>query len=142
MVDIGAKPTTARCARAEALIVLGSAAATALREATLAKGDALTVARIAGINAAKATGSLIPLCHPLPLDAVAIDFAWRDDATLAIEARVATRAATGVEMEALTAVTLAALTIYDMCKSIEPGASIGPVRLLEKSGGRSGEWSA
>ena len=111
-----------------------------IRRRDLAKGDVLEVARLAGIMAAKRTPDLIPLCHPLPLDAVTIDFSFPDATTLAIEAEVRCTARTGVEMEALTAVCVAALTVYDMCKSIDRGMQIGPIRLEEKSGGKSGHF--
>lgn len=141
MVDVGEKPATRRTARAEARVRLGAAAA-ALRAATLPKGDAFVVAQIAGIMAAKRTGELIPLCHPLPLDAIDVAFDWLDDATLRIETRATTTAPTGVEMEALVAASVAALTIYDMCKALDKGIVIESVRLLEKSGGKSGHWRA
>jgi len=111
-----------------------------IRDKTAAKGDVLEVARLAGIMATKRTADLIPLCHPLPLDAVTIDFAFIDRETLHIEATVQVEAKTGVEMEALTAVSVAALTVYDMCKSVDRGMSIECIRLEEKSGGRSGHW--
>jgi cyclic pyranopterin phosphate synthase len=98
------------------------------------------VARLAGIMAAKRTAELIPLCHPLPLESVAIDFTFVDDRTLAIEAAACVESKTGVEMEALTAVSVAALTVYDMTKSVDRGITIGPIQLEEKSGGRSGHW--
>ncbi len=106
----------------------------------VSKGDVFEVARLAGIMAAKKTAELIPLCHSLGLDSVALDFRAVDDRTLAIESSVSVQARTGVEMEALTAVTVAALTIYDMCKSIDRGMSLGPFVLLEKSGGNSGHY--
>jgi cyclic pyranopterin phosphate synthase len=118
-------------------------AATTLRtilDRGLSKGDVIEVARLAGIMAAKKTPELIPLCHSLGLDSVSVDFRTVDETTLAIEATVRVQARTGVEMEALTAVTVAALTVYDMCKSIDRGMTIGPFSLLEKSGGRSGHF--
>src|SRR5437588_10587842 len=118
MVDTSAKPETLRVARASGLVRLQLATATLIRDRALAKGDVLEVARLAGIMAAKRTGELIPLCHPLPLDAVSIDFSFPDDRTVLIGSEVRVTAKTGVEMEALTAVSIAALTIYDMCKSI------------------------
>jgi cyclic pyranopterin monophosphate synthase len=142
MVDVGAKATTARVARAEALVKLTAAAADALRAATLPKGDAFVAAQLAGIMAAKRTGELIPLAHPLPLGAVDVTFAWSDDTTLRIETRASTNAQTGVEMEALVAASVAALTIYDMCKALDKGIVVERVRLLAKSGGKSGDWSA
>ncbi len=142
MVDVGAKPATARIARAEALVKLTRAAADALRAATLPKGDAFVAAQVAGILAAKRTGELIPLAHPLPLDAVDVAFAWNDETTLRIETRATIVGRTGVEMEALVAASVAALTIYDMCKALDKGIVIERVRLLAKSGGKSGDWSA
>ncbi len=142
MVDVGAKATTARTARAEALVTLTPAAAEALRAATLPKGDAFVAAQVAGILAAKRTGELIPLAHPLPLDAVDVAFGWNDATTLRIETRATITGRTGVEMEALVAASVAALTIYDMCKALDKGIVIERVRLLQKTGGKSGDWSA
>ncbi len=143
MVDVGGKPATLRQARAEARLSLGEAAWQALRENRAAKGDVLAVARVAGIQAAKRTGELIPLCHPLGLDAVAVDFTLDDAArVLGIHARARCTGRTGVEMEALTAASVAALTVYDMLKAVEKGIVIGPIRLLEKTGGASGDWRA
>ena len=141
MVDVGDKPVTSRMARASGPRGRCSRRRwPASSSADLAKGDVLEVARLAGIMAAKRTGELIPLCHPLPLDAVTIEFSFPDDRTVAIEAEVRVTAKTGVEMEALTAVSVAALTIYDMCKAIDRGMSIDRIRLEEKSGGRSGHF--
>jgi len=140
MVDVGAKAVTRRTARACAFVRLPPRAADALRRSTLPKGDALVAAQIAGIFAAKRTGELIPLCHPLPLDAVEVRFAWDEETVLRIEASASTSAKTGVEMEALVAAGVAALTIYDMCKSVDKGIVIEQVRLLEKTGGKSGDW--
>jgi cyclic pyranopterin phosphate synthase len=142
MVDVGAKPATAREARAEALVRLSLDAAGALRAATLPKGDAFVTAQIAGIMAAKRTGELIPLCHPLALSAVDVAFAWDDATTLRVTSRASTVGQTGVEMEAMVAASVAALTIYDMCKALDKGIVIERVRLLEKSGGKSGTWRA
>lgn len=142
MVDVGAKAPTLRRARAAARVRLPAAAATALRDATLPKGDAYVAAQIAGIQAAKRTGELIPLCHPLPLDAVAVTFAWESEEVVRVEATATTSAKTGVEMEAMVAASVAALTLYDMCKSVDKGIVIENVRLLEKSGGKSGDWRA
>ena len=142
MVDVGAKPVTRRTARACALVRLPPLAATALREATLPKGDAFVAAQIAGIFAAKRTGGLIPLCHPLPLDAIDVSFSWDGESVLRIETQATTSGKTGVEMEAMVAASIAAVTIYDMCKSIEKGIVIEQVRLLEKTGGKSGDWRA
>jgi cyclic pyranopterin phosphate synthase len=141
MVDVGAKAVTARTARAQARVRLPATAAAALRTATLPKGDALVTAQLAGILAAKRTGDLIPLCHPLPLDAVDVTFAWEGD-VLCIESRATTTAKTGVEMEAMVAASVAALTIYDMCKAVDKGIVVEDVRLLEKTGGKSGTWRA
>ena len=142
MVDVAEKPVTERFARAEAFVRLSPAAAEALRTATLAKGDAFTAAQIAGILAAKQTAALIPLAHPLPLSSVEVTFAWAEPPLLRIEATARTAARTGVEMEAMIAASVAALTIYDMTKSLEKGIVIECVRLLEKHGGKSGAWHA
>ncbi len=142
MVDVGAKAVTRRTARACALVRLPPNAADALRAATLPKGDALAAAQIAGILAAKRTGELIPLCHPLAIDAVDVRFSWDDPSVLRVEAQATTSGKTGVEMEALVAASVAALTIYDMCKSVDKGIVIEAVRLLEKTGGKSGDWHA
>ena len=140
MVDVGAKPATARTARAEARVRLSPAAAEALRAATLPKGDAFAAAQLAGIMAAKRTGDLIPLAHPIPLGAVDVDFAWDGPTTLRIATRATTVGQTGVEMEAMVAASVAALTIYDMCKAVDKGIVVEGVRLLEKTGGKSGDW--
>jgi cyclic pyranopterin phosphate synthase len=142
MVDVGAKAPSRRTARACALVRLPPRAAEALRQATLPKGDAFVAAQIAGIFAAKRTGDLIPLCHPIPLDAVDVRFTWDDETVLRIEALATTSAKTGVEMEALVAASVAALTVYDMCKSVDKGIVVEQVRLLEKTGGKSGDWRA
>jgi len=142
MVDVGAKAVTRRSAHARALVRLGIAAAEALRAATLAKGDAFTTAQIAGVFAAKQTAALIPLAHPLPLSSVDVAFAWPEPGLLQIDAVAHTTAQTGVEMEAMVAASIAALTIYDMTKSLEKGIAIESVRLLEKRGGKSGTWRA
>ena len=141
MVDVSAKAATRREGVAEGFITIAEAALTAIRSQAVAKGDVLAVARIAGIMAAKRTADLIPLCHPLPLDAVALDLSIEADGIRAT-ATVATTHGTGVEMEALTAVSVALLTIYDMAKSMDRGMTISGVRLMRKSGGRSGEWLA
>ena len=139
MVDVTDKIQTQRVARAEAMVEMEPATVKLLRDNKLPKGNALEVARIAGIQAAKQTSSLIPLCHPLPLTHVDVSIEIiRTGAR--IESTATTKAETGVEMEALMAATLAALTLYDMCKAVEKGISIGPIRLLEKSGGKSGHW--
>jgi len=141
MVDVGKKPITERMARAAGEVRMLESTLDRIRRRDFSKGDVLEVARLAGIMAAKRTPDLIPLCHPLPLDAVTIDFTFPDATELAIEAQVRCTARTGVEMEALTAVCVAALTVYDMCKSVDRGMEIGAVRLEEKSGGRSGHFS-
>jgi len=138
MVDVGAKPATAREAVARGRIFVSRAALAAVRAGRVAKGDPLQVARVAGILAAKRTADLIPLCHPLALTHVGVDLTPRRDG-YEIEARVATLAQTGVEMEALTAVAVAALTIYDMLKAIDRAMRIGDIRVVEKRGGRRGE---
>lgn len=143
MVDVGAKDVTVREAEAIGEIVMAAATLDALGAGTTPKGDALIVAQIAGIQAAKRTGELIPLCHPLALDA--IDVALHPDAELpGVRARATVRTAgrTGVEMEALTAVAVALLTIYDMLKALDRGMRIEGIRLVRKSGGRSGLWTA
>ncbi len=141
MVDVGEKPASERRAVAQAVVSVSPETARAVSEGDAPKGDVIGVARIAGIQAAKRTSELIPLCHPLALSFVGVEGAVdvdRGQITLTAEAR--TTGPTGVEMEALTAVSVAALTVYDMVKGIERGAEIGSVWLLEKSGGRSGEW--
>jgi cyclic pyranopterin phosphate synthase len=141
MVDVGDKPVTARRAVARAVVRMAPATAATVAAGDAPKGDVLGTARIAGIQAAKRTGELIPLCHPLPLDQVDVRAevdAAAGEVVLTAEARVSAR--TGVEMEALTAAAVAALTVYDMVKALERGVEIATVHLLEKSGGRSGEW--
>ena len=133
MVDVAAKPQMDRRARARAVVRLNEAAHTALREATLKKGDAFVTAQIAGIAAAKQTATLIPLAHPLPLESIDVAFAWEDDNSLRIESSVRTIARTGVEMEAMTAAAVAALTIYDMCKALDREMVIESVQLIEKT---------
>lgn len=141
MVDVTEKTETVRAARAEAVVEMSAPTVKLLRGRALPKGNPLEVARIAGIQAGKKTSELIPLCHPLALTHldVSIDVI---DTGARIEAVARTKGETGVEMEAMTAAAVAALTLYDMCKAVEKGISIGPVRLLEKSGGKSGHWSA
>lgn len=141
MVDVSLKTPTRRTARASGRVRMGEATRRLVAERALPKGDVLTVARVAGILAAKRCGELIPLCHPLPLSDIQVDLAL-DDHGVAIEARATCVGPTGVEMEALTAVTVAALTVYDMCKSADRTLVIEAVRLLEKTGGRSGVWRA
>ena len=139
MVDVGAKDVTRRVARAEVRVAMAPATAAAIRDSQLKKGDALGTARIAGIQAAKQTHLLIPLAHPLPLDRVTVEFAVEDDGVRIATAAAAT-ARTGVELEAMTAAAVAALTIYDMAKAIDRGMEIGALRLLSKTGGKSGDW--
>ena len=139
MVDVGAKPVTAREAVARGSITMSAGALKLIRDGEVAKGDPLQAARLAGILAAKQTSSLIPLCHPLPLSHVGIDLTPLKNG-YAIEARVRTTAQTGVEMEALTAVSVAALTIYDMVKAVDKDMVIGDIRLVEKTGGKSGHY--
>jgi len=139
MVDTGEKGITARRAVASAHVLMTSQTIEALRQHQTPKGDPLEVARLAGIMAAKRTSELIPLCHPLPLTHIDVKAAI-DDRGVALEAEVSTNAQTGVEMEALTAVSVAALTIYDMCKAIEKGMTITDIRLEIKSGGKSGDY--
>ena len=139
MVDVGAKAETRREATAECLVRMAPETLRAIRDSELAKGDALGVARVAGIMAAKRTSELIPLCHPLPITSVAVDFELLEQGVrILATARVTGR--TGVEMEALTAAAVAGLTVIDMVKGIEPGVWLEAVRLLEKSGGKSGVW--
>jgi len=141
MVDVGGKPETARSATATGRIRMLAAALDAVREGSGPKGDVLAAARIAGIMAAKKTGELIPLCHPLSLDAVSVDFAFETDA-LRATATASLTGRTGVEMEAMTATSIALLTIYDMAKALDKSMVIEAVRLLEKTGGKSGAWRA
>ena len=140
MVDVGAKAETNRQARASALVRMKLETLALIRDKQLAKGDVLEVARLAGIMAAKKTAELIPLCHPLPLTSVALDFTYDGDDALRIEATAKVFGRTGVEMEALTAVSVAALTVYDMCKAVDRGMAIERVRLEEKDGGKSGHF--
>jgi cyclic pyranopterin phosphate synthase len=141
MVDVGGKAVTARQATATGRIAMSAGAAAAIRAGAVAKGDVLAVARVAGIMAAKRTSELIPLCHPLPITRVTLDL-LPDDAGVTATATVATDGRTGVEMEALTAVTVALLTVYDMAKALDEAMTIDGIRLLAKSGGRSGDWTA
>jgi len=141
MVDVGDKAVTERVAIAGAVVAMQAGTLALLERGAHEKGDVLAVARIAGIQAAKKCSDLIPLCHPLMLDAVDVSFRIDAPATCVhIESRARVCAKTGVEMEALTAATVAALTIYDMCKAVDRGMEIRDVRLLSKSGGRSGDW--
>lgn len=141
MVDVSGKDESVREAVAEGTIRMAPETLAAIEAGALKKGDVLACARVAGIMAAKKTAELIPLCHAIPLHAVEVELApRRDDAAVHCRARVKTRAPTGVEMEALLAVEIALLTIYDMCKAIDRGMCLSDIRLLEKRGGRSGEW--
>jgi cyclic pyranopterin phosphate synthase len=149
MVDVGDKPVTAREAIAEGIVTLRAATLRAIADEAVPKGEVLNTARVAGIMAAKQCASIIPLCHPLSVESVSVDFDLPelepgDDepVRLRIKAVARIRAKTGVEMEALTAVAVAALTIYDMCKAIDKTMVIGGVRLIKKSGGKGGEWTA
>src|SRR5213593_184211 len=139
MVDTSEKPVTARRAIASARVLMSAATVAAVREHRTPKGDPLEAARLAGIIAAKRTAELIPLCHPLPLTHIDVRAELKDDGVY-LAAEVSTRAQTGVEMEALTAVSVAALTIYDMCKAIEKGMEITDIRLELKTGGKSGDY--
>ncbi len=140
MVDVGKKEVTDRSARAEAIIRMQEATLIRILDRDLAKGDVVEVARLAGIMAAKKTSGLIPLCHPLELTSTQLALKAVDETRLRIEATVAVTARTGVEMEALTAVSIAALTVYDMCKAIDRAMTIESIRLLVKKGGRSGHF--
>jgi cyclic pyranopterin phosphate synthase len=140
MVDTSAKPETLREAKASGLVRMAPATMALIRDRALAKGDVLEVARLAGIMAAKRTGDLIPLCHPLPITSATVDFSFPADDLLRIDATVRVFGRTGVEMEALTAVSVAALTVYDMCKAVDRVMTIERLRLEEKSGGRSGTF--
>jgi cyclic pyranopterin phosphate synthase len=149
MVDVGAKPPTRREAVAEGFVLLQPQTLRAIAQGRLPKGEALGTARIAGILAAKRCGELIPLCHPLPIESVAVDFDvpvlepdGDEPVRLRIKAIARITSRTGVEMEALTAVSVAALTIYDMCKAIDKKMVIGDIRLLKKTGGKSGDFIA
>jgi cyclic pyranopterin phosphate synthase len=141
MVDVSAKADTARQATATGRIIMSREAAAAIRDGNVKKGDVLGAARIAGIMAAKKTSDLVPLCHPLPLTGVTLDLE-ADDTGVTATATVRTTHKTGVEMEALTAVSIALLTVYDMAKTLDRGMTIGDIHLLAKSGGRSGDWTA
>ncbi|MBX9881611.1 MAG: cyclic pyranopterin monophosphate synthase MoaC [Sphingomonas sp.] len=139
MVDVSAKPATTREATAEGRITMSAEAARAIAEGSGKKGDALAVARVAGIMAAKRTSELIPLCHPVPLSHVRVEL-LPDESGVTVRATCACTGPTGVEMEALTATSVALLTLYDMAKAIDRAMVIGPVALLAKSGGQSGNW--
>lgn len=141
MVDVSGKADTVREGVAEGRIAMAADALAAIRDGLSRKGDVIAVARVAGIMAAKRTSELVPLCHPLPLSKVTVDFAFEADG-IRVTALARTTGPTGVEMEALTAVTVALLTLYDMAKALDRAMVIGGVRLLAKSGGRSGDWRA
>jgi cyclic pyranopterin phosphate synthase len=141
MVDVGAKSVTARTAVAEGRIHMAAQTLEVIRKGSHHKGDVLAVARIAGIMAAKKTGDLVPLCHPISLDGVELEFeVLSDPPRVLCRAQVGTHDRTGVEMEALAAVQVALLTVYDMCKSVDRGMTMDGIRLLSKTGGRSGDW--
>ncbi len=140
MVNVGSKAVTDRSATASGLVRMAPTTLSMILDRRLSKGDVFAVARLAGIMAAKRTGDLIPLCHPLGIDGVTLDFEPIGNSTVKVEATVTVCGRTGVEMEALTAVSIAALTIYDMCKSVDRGIEIDSIRLEAKSGGRSGEY--
>jgi len=139
MVDVGEKTPTERLAVAEALVSMAPAVRDRLFAGDLPKGDALAVARVAGIMAAKQTPRLVPLCHPIPIDGVEVEID-RIDTGARVVVKTTTTAKTGIEMEAITAAAIAAVTLYDMVKGIDRGVEIGPIRLLHKSGGKSGTW--
>ncbi|HKS91130.1 MAG TPA: cyclic pyranopterin monophosphate synthase MoaC [Tepidiformaceae bacterium] len=142
MVDVSAKPFTQREAIAEASVAMQPATLAIIQDGGIPKGDVFAVARVAGIMAAKQTSTLIPMCHPLPITAVEVAIDPEGDSHVRITATVRTTSQTGVEMEALTAASVAALTVYDMCKAVDRGMVVEHVRLLEKRGGESGEWLA
>ena len=140
MVDVGSKKVTERMARAVAILEMQPETLQQIRDRKLSKGDVLEVARLAGIMSAKRTADLIPLCHPLAIDAVTIEYEFPKPSCLRIESEVAVTARTGVEMEALVAASTTALTVYDMCKSVDRGMVLRDLHLLEKKGGRSGHF--
>ena len=140
MVDVAAKLTTHRTAEASGLVRMNPATLRLIQDRTTAKGDVFEVARLAGIMAAKRTGDLIPLCHPIGLDAIAVRFEIIDDSTVKVWARATVAGKTGVEMEAMTAVAVAGLTIYDMIKAVDRGVVLDQIQLEAKSGGRSGDY--
>ena len=142
MVDISTKSVTQRAASAAAVLKMAPSTLRKILDGDMPKGDVFAVARIAGIQAAKRTSELIPLCHPLALTNVAVDFEARDDDELYVQASASVNGQTGVEMEALTAATVAALTVYDMCKAVQKDIAIADIRLLSKTGGKSGTWQA
>ena len=140
MVDVGHKNVTKRIARASAVVSMKPETLRLIQNREFAKGDVFEVARLAGIMATKRTADLIPLCHPLGLDSAKVDFKVMDESHVKVEAEVSVTGKTGVEMEAMTAVSVASLTIYDMCKSVDRSMSIGSIQLMEKSGGKSGHY--
>jgi cyclic pyranopterin phosphate synthase len=140
MVDVSGKAVTLRLARASGRICMAPATLQLIRNRQTAKGDVLEVARLAGIMAAKRTGEWIPLCHTIPVESVTVDFSFPDDRTVSVESRVRATARTGVEMEALTAVSVTLLTIYDMCKAVDRRMVLEGIQLEEKAGGRSGHF--
>jgi cyclic pyranopterin phosphate synthase len=140
MIDVGGKPVTQRTARASARLRARPATVERIRAGSLDKGDAVATARVAGIMAAKRTSDIVPLCHPLPLESVEVAVSFPDATTVLVETRVRTTARTGVEMEALVAASAAALTVYDMCKSIDPEMAVESIRLEEKTGGVTGDY--
>jgi cyclic pyranopterin phosphate synthase len=140
MVDVGDKQITQRVARASGILTMSASTLTAIRDNQLQKGEVLAVARVAGIQGAKRCSDLIPLCHPLALSKVTVEFMELSDTQLEIVAECKVSGKTGVEMEALTAVSVASLTVYDMCKAVDKAMVIGSICLLEKQGGKSGHW--
>lgn len=140
MVDVGAKPITRRTAEAEAVVSMSEPLAEKLKSGPMPKGDVLQVARIAAIGAAKRTDELIPLCHSLPLDQVIAEFSWLAPSRLRVRVQATATARTGVEMEALVGASVAALTIYDMCKALDKSISIEHIQLVSKTGGASGDY--
>ncbi len=140
MVDVSGKAATLRFARASGRMRMAPATLRMVRDRQLSKGDVLEVARLAGIMAAKRTGELIPLCHSIPVESVTVDFAFPDEMTVSVESRVQVTSRTGVEMEALTSVSVALLTIYDMCKAVDRQMVLEAIQLEEKAGGRSGHF--
>jgi len=140
MVDVSTKAVTPRRAVATAEVTMSDRTLALIRDNRIPKGDVFAVARIAGIQAAKQTSSIIPLCHPLPIEAVQVEIAAKPPNRVLIEVQTIIRARTGVEMEALVGAAAAALAVYDMCKAVDRGIVIGPIQLEEKSGGRSGTW--
>ena len=140
MVDVSDKPVTQRIAKAEGFVLMAPETLRIIRQKEISKGDVLEVARLAGIMGTKRTDELIPLCHSLGMDSARIEFNFPDDVQLKIESEVSVNGRTGVEMEALMAVSIAALTVYDMCKAVDRGMEIHNIRLTEKQGGRSGHY--